>query len=380
MLAFLLVAGLMGGIGGAGASTSSELQAAEARLDELASEISGQQQQLDALEAEGSVLSAHVSDAQAAWEQTQQEVMGVRERLDAARDRYEALRSQLDQRAANAYMDGPASGLEVVLGASSIGEFTDRLEFLDDVAQRDSDLAVRVDALATKLQRRVSVLNRVLSEQAQKLGTLQAQQAELDAKLEQAKAISDDLTSKRAELSSLVDTLKTKLKKERLAAALAAQSSGGGGIFNIADNPLHTCPVDDPHFFSDSFGAPRYAGGYHPHAGTDIMAPRGTPIRATFDGVAESDPNGLGGNAVIVHGAQGYTYNAHLDSYGQLGRVTTGTIIGYVGDSGDAQGGPTHDHFEWHPDVLPSPLYESTYGYTEISGAVDAYPYLEQVC
>jgi murein DD-endopeptidase MepM/ murein hydrolase activator NlpD len=88
----------------------------------------------------------------------------------------------------------------------------------------------------------------------------------------------------------------------------------------------------------------------------------------------------LGGNAVIVRGAAGYVYNAHLDHYGSLGSVTAGTVVGYVGDSGDAQGGATHDHFEWHPNVLPSPLWTSPYGYSDIDGAIDPYPYLNQVC
>jgi peptidoglycan LD-endopeptidase LytH len=139
--------------------------------------------------------------------------------------------------------------------------------------------------------------------------------------------------------------------------------------------------VGNPHAFDDSFGAPRYTTTPpHPHAGNDIMAPMGTPIYATFDGVAADDSGGLGGMGVIVTGKDGYTYNAHLSRMGKLGPVKTGDIVGYVGNTGDAAGGATHDHFEWHPKVLPSPLYKSRYGYTDIDGAIDPYPYLLQVC
>ena len=49
----------------------------------------------------------------------------------------------------------------------------------------------------------------------------------------------------------------------------------------------------------------------------------------------------------------------------QLGKVTTGTIIGYVGNSGDASNSVSHDHFEWHPGN---------------GAAVDPFPYLNAVC
>ena len=378
-LAFLLVGGLISG--GALASTSSELEAAKARLHQLEQEISAENERLDQLQAESDVLAGQIGEATGAYQQTQQEVMAIREALRLASKRYDDLRDRLDERAAEAYMQGPGTGLDVVLGASTLSEFTDRLEFLDSVTERDADLAVRVQHLKSELHQREVVLNGILARQAAKLRVLNAAQSALDRKFAEAAAIRDELAAKQDEVGQLVDRLSKKLKKEELAAALAAQTSSGGGVVNIGDNPFHACPVGDPHAFGDSFGAPRYAGGYHPHAGTDIMAPRGTPIYATFDGTATADPNGLGGNAVIVHGAEGYTYNAHLDSYGQLGSVSAGTVIGYVGDSGDAQGGPTHAHFEGHPNVLPANPYRSSYGYTVINGdAIDPYPYLLQVC
>jgi murein DD-endopeptidase MepM/ murein hydrolase activator NlpD len=140
---------------------------------------------------------------------------------------------------------------------------------------------------------------------------------------------------------------------------------------------LKVCPVDQPHAYADDFGAPRIG---HRHAGNDVVAPMGTPIRAPFDGNAVATPNGLGGQAVTVFGALGYVYNAHLSQYGALGPVTTGTVIGYVGTTGDAQGGIPHNHFEWHPNVIPQPLWVSPYGYSLINGAIDPFPYLNSVC
>jgi murein DD-endopeptidase MepM/ murein hydrolase activator NlpD len=129
--------------------------------------------------------------------------------------------------------------------------------------------------------------------------------------------------------------------------------------------PLLVCPVDPPRSYSDDFGAPRYAGGFHLHQGNDIFAVEGTPIRAPFDGTAVDTSNTLGGNGVTVYGADGYAYNAHLLGFGQLGQVTAGTVVGFVGNTGDADASPSHDHFEWHPGN---------------GAAVDPYPYLNAVC
>ncbi|HVL32203.1 MAG TPA: hypothetical protein VM600_01320, partial [Actinomycetota bacterium] len=46
----------------------------------------------------------------------------------------------------------------------------------------------------------------------------------------------------------------------------------------VAAPAFDRCPVDRPRWFRNDFGAPRFAGGYHAHAGIDIVAPKGTPV------------------------------------------------------------------------------------------------------
>ena len=141
---------------------------------------------------------------------------------------------------------------------------------------------------------------------------------------------------------------------------------GRGPVFaRRPSGPFALCPVDRPRHYIDDFGDARYAGGYHTHQGIDIMAPFGTPIRAPFDGRAKSSTSWAGGLQVYVYGKAGFTFNAHLSATERMGKVEAGTIIGYVGNTGDAQGSSPHDHFEWHPKAGP---------------AVDAFRLLNAVC
>jgi len=164
-------------------------------------------------------------------------------------------------------------------------------------------------------------------------------------------------------------------------AELISRETVQGAIYNgtvlPSGFPFWICPVQGKYSYSDGYGAPRYAGGYHPHAGVDIFADQGTPIVAPFDGYVERVPNTLGGNAVKVHGAQGYVYMAHLVAYGITDRdVKKGTVVGFVGNTGDAQGTAYHDHFEWHPNSIAS--YDRVIAGT--NDAVDPFPYLQVVC
>ncbi|MGI9032611.1 MAG: LysM peptidoglycan-binding domain-containing protein [Acidimicrobiales bacterium] len=108
-----------------------------------------------------------------------------------------------------------------------------------------------------------------------------------------------------------------------------------------------TCPVPGARFVDD-FGYVKPDGTVH--QGVDVFAPPKTPVLAPVAGMVAPYPNPMGGKAFQLFGDDGNRYyGAHLDAYGRTGRVAAGTVIGYVGNTGDAMGGPTHVHFELHP-------------------------------
>ncbi|MFN2515823.1 MAG: M23 family metallopeptidase [Pyrinomonadaceae bacterium] len=108
---------------------------------------------------------------------------------------------------------------------------------------------------------------------------------------------------------------------------------------------------------ANTWHAPRDVGRLH--EGQDIFAPRGTPVLSATEGyIANIGENSLGGQTVSVIGAGGRVYYyAHLEAYAphltEGAYVTTRTLLGYVGTTGNAAGTPPHLHFG---------VYESTRG------------------
>ena len=141
-------------------------------------------------------------------------------------------------------------------------------------------------------------------------------------------------------------------------------------------------PVAGPTTYQDDFGQPRPGG---PHQGNDLMAAKKTPVIAVEGGRVEFwTTSGSAGCMLYLYGDSGTMYEyIHLnndvtmqnDNRGKCvagmsyakglkdgQHVAAGQQIGYVGDSGDANGGPSHLHFEVHPKG---------------GAAVDPYPYLQ---
>jgi murein DD-endopeptidase MepM/ murein hydrolase activator NlpD len=93
-----------------------------------------------------------------------------------------------------------------------------------------------------------------------------------------------------------------------------------------------------------------YRTGGRRHEGIDIFAPRGTPVLAATEGIVlRTGNNKLGGKVVWVLGpGHQRHYYAHLDRYASVyagQRVQAGTILGYVGNTGNARGTPPHLHY-----------------------------------
>jgi murein DD-endopeptidase MepM/ murein hydrolase activator NlpD len=133
-------------------------------------------------------------------------------------------------------------------------------------------------------------------------------------------------------------------------------------------------PVYGPSSYTDTFRAFRgdVPGAWH--HGDDIFAPLGAPVLAVAKGTVFSVGwNDIGGNRLWLRDQYGNQfYYAHLSAYTPLAvdnaHVSAGAVLGFVGNTGDAQGTPYHLHFEIHPVGLLGMGYD---------GVVNPTPYLD---
>jgi hypothetical protein len=164
-------------------------------------------------------------------------------------------------------------------------------------------------------------------------------------------------------------------------AAMLGLVAGTARASSSAKVPAHIVfPAVGDVQYVDDFGAPR-AGG--PHQGNDLIATKKSPAIAAEAGkVKYWTTSRTAGCMLYLYGQSGTMYEyIHLnndltmknDNRGKCvrgtayavkngARVVAGQQVGYVGDSGDADGAHAHLHFEVHPNG---------------GNAVDPYPYLQ---
>jgi peptidoglycan hydrolase CwlO-like protein len=370
------------------ADTQSQLKSAKAKVDALLNEIAREQKTISSLTARANTLAIEIDQVQTRMTRTQSKIVDLQQRILDATAEMDATQAQLDDRARTQYENGPATSLDFLLGSTSLSDLALRMQVVDNATQDDSDLVTTLTAQRAVLQGRKNSLRTLETDLRKNEQDLRRKSDAISNDLEQAQSLQVQLEANKAEADKQVTKLENKRaaeieaerrRLERLNQQQQAgrQTQGGGG--NWVSGIIRICPVRGSVAFGDDFGAPRYGGGYHPHAGNDMFAAPNTPIVAPFDGNAVDASNSLGGIAVKVYGSQGWVYQAHMSSFGKLGSVKTGDVVGYVGDTGDAPG-IFHDHFEWHPNVIPPNPWTSPYGYSVIGGAVDPYPYISAVC
>jgi len=216
---------------GASGSTRSRISSARQRLSALEHEMSAARDRVAAMQTQLRVLAVKVQQGRARYDSIHSRLVATRNHLAYERARYHTIRHRLDGRARDAYMQGPGSGIDFILGASSLANLSDRVEFVNAVAQSDVDLANRAQQLAAVLKVQAAREHSELQQQASVLRALTSAERSLASSFAAEQAQMDRLARARTEVASLLRRLRNQLRAEELAAARSAIATGTPATF-----------------------------------------------------------------------------------------------------------------------------------------------------
>jgi peptidoglycan hydrolase CwlO-like protein len=223
LAAGLVALALVAAVGpGAGADTQSRLNSAEQKLSQLEAKIRTEQQQADAVRVNLSKIQGKVDAAQAAFDEVDIQLGALRESLSVTQAEYEAAQEHLDDVARQAFMSGPGASLEMVLGATSMGDLNDRLEFMSSVSLENAHLAGEAQDAASILGDHRQTLDHVLARHADLLRGLNSSRASLSSALGEQQSALNELNKTREQIVSIIGHLSAKLQADAI--------SGAGGV------------------------------------------------------------------------------------------------------------------------------------------------------
>jgi murein DD-endopeptidase MepM/ murein hydrolase activator NlpD len=350
-------------------SLQGKLDAQKKSEQSLRNEVLGYTTRIRSLEAKVGDVSLHLKTLESDLSLHQGRLDALNALFGIQTTKFKFLEAQyaesvtiLNRRLVDIYESDPASTLDVMLGARSVQDALDQVQYMNEIGEQDRRIAaqVRVAKADVKAARAKTKTLRQ---------TVQGETAIISARTAQTRDVRDELAGAAGDLSATKDkklidlsTLTAAEQAEageidalqaasneiaaRIRAAQAGRSSGPSATPSSAGL---IWPVSGP--ITSPFG---WRWG-RMHQGIDIGVPSGTPIHAAAAGTVIycGWEEGYGNFVVIDHGGNLATAYGHQSSIavacGQ--QVAQGQVIGYSGCTGHCTG--PHVHFEVRIDGNP---------------------------
>lgn len=353
---------------------------------------------------ESQELGDAVQAAYARQAELEYEIENLQSSIEFAQIQLRETQDRLEELAVELYM-GSTSGASIsMLFNVDGGRFEAGLQYLRDASGVDADVINQLRIFRRELDRQTARLADASAEQELVTAEMQEMAEQLQTELADAQALYDELVAQQLREEEERRRAEEERRRQEEAARLATSTTsttaaaatetttvgttettvssttttGDSTTTTSPDTTTTTsppstgggaCPVAGAVSFSDTWGAPRSGG--RSHQGVDMIAARGTPIVAIYDGTIKRISTGtLGGKSLWLRAGNGDEfYYAHLDGYGDISvgqSVTEGYVVGYNGSTGNAPDWLPHLHFEFHPGggaaVNPYPLVKSICG------------------
>ena len=358
----------------------------------LAAEIAGTASQLisinadlDAVRRKVTSMTARIKTVKANYDDLVNQVAAMDAQLaavmaDEATKRAEltARRKSLAERVRSAYDSERTSPLEALLSGGTFTDMLAQMSYYVDIGQQDRALAEQVRTSEEALQ----VLHQTVSDTRDTTNALSQQAAQQKRELDRNLA---DLNATKAALKVLEAKTAATLSRQRanyaliahnkaaarraLAVAAASQRRLAARIADIVARQQQMGNVPSQYngtlswpmvgTVTQNFGCtgfawePPYGSCAHFHQGIDIVAPEGTPIKASGDGVVAyigwnyadgADPAWI---VIIAHSSTLSTWYAHMQprfpgGIHQGSHISAGQVVGYEGNTGHSTGAHLH--------------------------------------
>lgn len=389
----------------ANAVTQSEINALQAKRDQIRAQQVEQQNQIDGLRNE----KAGVLEQKAALDQeanlTQEEINVVQEQIELYADLIVEKKAELEEAKAEEAEQselfrvrmremeegGKLSFIVVLLESRSISDLLTRIDMISEIMSYDKALEKALMDARAKVEEAEKALEDAKAEQEAKKGELEARKADLmaqvaeaealvkslEADIEAYKAAYDETEAAKQELQRQIDAKVAQMEAERRAAEEAARKAAEEAARQQAQQqqqqqttqptqptqpttPTYTTgsgsmiwPCPSCHTITSYFGWRIHpiTGVNKYHSGVDIGASYGATVIAADSGtvITAGWVSGYGNCIVISHGNGVSTLYGHLSSIavssGQS--VSQGQTIGYVGSTGNSTG----PHLHWEVTV-----------------------------
>lgn len=347
-----------------------QARAAAQRLEIATAALPAAQQKVAAARGVVAAARAQANTARRKADAARTAYQKIKGRFAKAQDQVESARDRVDEIASASYMGGDIAAINVLVGATGPQDAMDRLGLVDQVMrkqQKTVDVVVAARRDVRTEQDRAGLAERAAeaAEQDAKDKFQVARRAEDAA--EDAQAAVAALAASRRQAMVVANTQRAivlakyrdaQADEQRVVAALQAwetRNGGGGSYAGSYHGGTLLMPVHG--WKSSDFGT-RYDPYYRVwqlHAGTDIAAGDGAPIRVAADGrvIRAGYAGGYGNYTCVSHGnrlSTCYGHQSEIDVYvGQ--HVRRGQVIGKVGTTGASTG--SHLHFETRVNGVP---------------------------
>ena len=249
---------------------------------------------------------------------------------------------------------GTVNYWDILFGASDFSDLLERATMIGEIMEYDNAVMDQLAATRKELQDQQAVLEATRADQQAEKEDLEARKADLKEKEATIDQLIADIKADENEAAKAKDALTAEANRvtsEILQKQKELQALIDAGKINFDPGSGWQWPLHGIYRITSTFG-PRIhpiTGRPGNHTGTDIGAPRNTPIHAARGGVVTISTYGSSyGNYVVIQHDNGIaTLYAHMNSRAvkEGDVVTQDQVIGYVGTTGSSTG--NHLHFEF---------------------------------